>query len=104
MAESLTSSVPGTGGTFVNPKTREVLAVVWADNEKQVEAAVDFLRHDLWPFYYLYRVVGVRYLPHTCSCPLRRDEQAVLASTWRERWAWVLVPPGTECEAVVSST
>lgn len=83
---------------------REALALVWARDEGQAEAAVEFLAHAVWPYWYRFHVAEVRCLPCTDSCPLRSEAPEVLASARRERWSWVLVAPGTDLGAVASCT
>lgn len=85
------------------PPPREAVAVVWAEDDKQAEAAIDFLRHGLWPYYYRFHITAVHHLPHTGACPLKPGRPDVLAAQWRERWAWILLPPHTDLEAVIAS-
>lgn len=85
-------------------QARDVVAVLWAQDDEQAEIALEVLRHALWPYYFLFRILEVRQLPRSEQCQLWREEPPVLASMLRERWAWALVPPGTKIEAVVSCT
>jgi hypothetical protein len=86
----------------ISMRSRDVLAVIWAQNDEQAGAAVEFLRHALWPYYFLFQIREVRQLPRSEQCPLHDGEPPVFASMVRERWAWVLVPPGTDPAAVAS--
>lgn len=86
----------------ISMRSRDVLAVIWAQDDEQADAAIEVLRHALWPYYFLFQILDVRQLPRTEQCPLHDGEQLVLASMLRERWAWVLVPPGTDPTAVAS--
>jgi hypothetical protein len=81
---------------------RDVRALVWAETEKQASEAIDFLRHGLWGYWYLFRVVDIRQLPLGATCPLRRDHPAVLSTAGRERWTWVLVAPEIDPEVVAT--
>lgn len=104
MSDTIASSLLDVERRPLSLQSRDVLAVLWAQNDEQAEVAIDVLRHALWPYYYLFRIAEVRQLPRSSQCPLRHEEPLVLASMLRERWTWVLVPPGTEIEAVVPCT
>lgn len=97
--------------TFVAPMqdvptttSREVIAVVWAENDKQAVIAEDFLSHALWPYWYQFRITKVRRVLRDGPCPLRQAAPEVLACTCRDRWAWVLVAPNIDLEAVTACT
>ena len=84
--------------------SREVLALVWAANDRQAAEAEEFLRHRLWPYWFCFRIKEVRELPLGGQCPLRREVTSVLASAGGQLWTWVLVAPETDLEAVASCT
>src|SRR6266700_3702464 len=75
------------------------LALVWAADDERAAAALEHLHHSLWPYWYRYTITEVRHVPRGGLCPLRMDDPAVLAFARRERWAWVLVPVGTNPDA-----
>lgn len=102
MAEVVANAMLDADGHLRSCEAREVVAVVWAVDEKQASMAVEFLRHELWSYWYLFRIADVRELPFGGRCPLCEDDPVVLASMRRERWTWVLVPLGIDFGAVAS--
>lgn len=69
-----------------------VRALVWAEDECHAAAAIEVLRHGLWPNWFDFQIDEVRQFPFSSRCPLRPEDPIVLASVRREQWMWVLVP------------
>lgn len=102
MSDTIAPTLLDIGGLPRSMQVQEALVLLWAEDEAQAKAAVEVLCHGLWPYYYLFHVVEVRRISVGGPCPLRTGESPALASMRRERFAWVLVPPGTQVEAVIS--
>lgn len=94
----------GRDGIPVDLHVQDALALVWAEDEEQAAAAEDALRHTLWPYYFLFRVIETRRVLLGGACPWMDAGSSALASMTRGRWAWVLVAPGTPIEAVAPCT
>ncbi len=101
MSDTIAREV-GADGLPVDMHVQDVMALVWAQDEQQAEAAEDALRHALWPYYFLFRIVETRRVALGGSCPWSDEASPVLESMLRERWGWVLVAPGTPVEAVAA--
>lgn len=81
---------------------RPARVLVWAEDERQSEVAIDASRHGLWPLWFRFKIGDNEQLPLGLLCPLRDDDLAVLECVRRERWMWVLVPQRADTEAVAT--
>ena len=77
---------------------------MWAVDDDQATKAVEHLRCKLWPYWFLFKIAGVRLLAVGGQCPPPDDVRAPLASASREQWMWVLIPLGAEFGALARQT
>ena len=95
MPDMVALTVVDTDGQPRTFRRCEVVALVWAIDEQQAAKAAKHLLRGWWSYWFLFRITEVRQLSPGVLCPFNLDDPAVLASAQRERWMWVLVPPGT---------
>jgi hypothetical protein len=93
MPETIAPELVDPNGQVLTSRRRTATALVWADDDDQSGKAVKHVRYALWPFWFLFEVTEVQLLPVGGSCPLTARAPSSLASTRRDRWMWVLVPP-----------